>query len=256
MRVVASVLTGLLFCLSAQAASKENEPTKPDIAVEFLLGGDQWQPGERYRSGNNWLALVCGQRDCRFEPAKLTVRREKWQGHYDDQPTEGQKLVFRRQIKGGGAVIAWFKTESAVPWLKVGSIDTYWAETFEEKRPATEGTLELAVNLPTGDQATLVPLFDPEGSKFYLQLRAQGKRQLLDELGLCSRTVSTQYLIWAGDIDHDGRPDYLIDFADEVGEAKLYLARDAGAGEIVGVTAIYVPPPFGGECDGKGWLTR
>ena len=255
MRLVSGLLIGLLFSVQAMAGSQGHQPRTPDTALEFFLGGDQWQPGERYRGGSNWLALACGKSGCRFEPAKLTVRREKWQGHYDEQPIVGQKLVFRRQTEGVGAVLAWFKIDPAVPWLKAGAIDTYWAEPFKKLRPATEGTLELAVNLPGGDQAVLVPLFDREQGKFLLQLRAQGKRQLLDELGLCSHTVSTDYLVWAGDMDQDGKPDYLIDFADEVGEARLYLARDAGAGEIVGVSAVYVPPPMDGECDGYGWLT-
>lgn len=256
MRIHLSLLAGLLIGASTPAATIESKPQMPSGAIEFLLGGDQWQPGQRYRSDHNWLALVCNKADCRFEPAKLTVRREKWQGHYDDQPTMGQRLVFRRQIPGTGAVLAWFKLDPAVPWLQSGPVVTYWAAGFNEKRPPTAGTLELAVDLPSGHQATLVPLFDPDKGRFLLQLRAQGKRQLLEELGQCSHVVSTDYLVWAGDLDHDGQPDYLIDFADEVGEANLYMAQEARAGEIVGIRAVYVPPPFGGECDGEGWLTR
>ena len=248
---------GLLMGASALAAERGDATAPPGSSpVEFLLGADQWQPGDRYRSGSQWLALVCSKTDCQLEPAKLTVRREKWQGHYDDQPTQGQRLVFRRQTAGPGTVLAWFKQDPAAPWLQAGPVPTYGAATFRKKRPASEGTLELAVDLPHGGQATLVPLFDAEGGRFLLQLRAQGKRQLLDELGLCSHTVSTDYLVWAGDLDRDGQPDYLIDFADEVGEAKLYLARAAAAKELAGVAGVYVPSPFGGECDGEGWVSR
>lgn len=260
MRILLALLSGAagLWLGSAAAAAGErgDAPQPPGNTVEFLLGADQWQPGDRYRSGTQWLALVCSRADCQLEPASLKVRREKWQGHYDDQPTQGQHLVFRRQATGPGTALAWFRQDPAVPWLQVGPVRTYWAASFKKKRPATEGTLELAVDLPGGEQATLVPLFDAEGGRFLLQLRAQGQRQLLDELGLCSHTVSTDYLVWAGDLDGDGRPDYLINFADEVGEAKLYLARNATAQELAGVAAVYVPPPFGGECDGEGWVSR
>lgn len=248
-----ALLAALLPCAPALAAGATDRPA---AAIEFLLGDDPWQPGARYRSGTHWLALACEQATCRLEPAKLTVRREPWQGHYDDKPTMGQKLVFQRQAPAAtGTVLAWFKQDPAVPWLRPGPVRTYWAATMPKKRPATEGTLEQAVDLPGGSQAALVPLLDAEDKRFLLQLRAQGKRQLLGELGQCSGTVA-DYLVWAGDIDGDGQPDYLIDFADPVGEAQLYLAREAGAGEIAGLAATYVPPPFDGECDGEGWIAR
>lgn len=256
MRTIAGLVASLLLGLPLLAAGAEKRPGTPAAAVEFLLGGDQWQPGSRYRSGDNWLALVCGEGRCRFEPARLTVRREQWQGHYDDQPTAGQKLLFRRGTAGPGEALAWFRRDPALPWLQVGPVETYWATGFPRKSPATQGTLEQVVDLPRGEQALLVPLLDQEAGRFLLQLRAAGKRQLLDEVGQCSRMVSPAYLVWAGDLDRDGRPDYLIDFADEVGEARLYLARAAAADEIVGVSAVYLPPPFGGECDGDGWLAR
>jgi hypothetical protein len=80
-----------------------------------------------------------------------------------------------------------------------------------------------------------------------------GKRQLLDEFGACSGMVRSDYLVWAGDFDRDGKPDFLIDFTDDTGEGKLYLSKGAGPDEIAGVAGVYVPPPHGGECDGDGW---
>lgn len=226
----------------------------PDMGIEFMLGGEQWQPGQGFRAGTNWLALVCVRAECNFEPARLVVRREQWQGHYDDKPSDGQKLTFTRQTSGPGKVLGWFKLNPRAPWIAPGPVITYTASTARARRPATEGTLELAVDLPDGKQATLVPLYDREGRRFLIQLRVPGRRQLLDEIGSCSHVVPSDYLVWAGDLDRDGKPDYLIDFADEVGEAKLYLGKEAGATDIVGVAGVYVPPPFGGECDGSGWL--
>ena len=227
----------------------------PDSSVEFLLGGDQWQPGQRYRAGSDWLALVCIKNECSFEPARLVVQKKQWQGHYDDKPTNGQKLVFSRQKPGPGAVLGWFRPNAENPtWLKPGSVTTYAARTSKIKRPASEGTLEFAVDLPGGKQTTLVPLYDQEKRRFLLQIREPARRQLLDELGSCSHTVTADYLVWAGDLDLDGKPDYLINFADDVGVARLYLGKQARPREIIGVGGVYVPPPFGGECDGEGWL--
>jgi len=236
----------------AAAAADGSQPKKTPI--QFLLGGDQWQPGQDYRAGSDWLALVCAKSECSFEPAKLSVRKEQWQGHYDDQPTNGQQLTLRRQTPGAGRVLAWFRLNNEVPWLRPGPVATY-----PKKRPASQGTLEMAVDLPDGRQATLVPLLDRDDAddgrkkwqrnpKFLLQLRVPGQRQLLGEIGMCSNEVVTDYLVWAGDIDGDEKPDYLI-------SGKLYLGGQAAQDEIAGVAAVAVYDQTGeGECDGEGWL--
>lgn len=243
-----------LLLASALPVIAKDKSAAVDPSIEFLLGMDQWQPGQSFRAGSDWLALVCAKSECSLEPAQLAVHKEKWQGHYDAKPTNGQRLTFSRQKPGPGVALAWFKLNHTVAWLTPGSVKTYAASTGKIQRPASEGTLELAVDLPDSKQATLVPLYDQGGRKFILQLRVQGKRQLLDELGSCGHTVNTDYLIWAGDFDRDDKADYLINFADDIGEAKLYLGKDAGPNEIVGVSGVYVSPPFGGECDGSGWL--
>jgi len=243
--------------LAAVAAGADDNPPPKKSPIEMLLGGDQWQPGQRYRAGNDWLALACGKSECRLEPARLAVRKAQWQGHYDNEPTDGQQLTFSRQTPGAGRVLAWFRLNKEVPWLRAGPVATY-----PQKRAASQGTLEMAVDLPDGREATLVPLLDLDKgtekwnrqAKFLLQLRVPGGRQLLGAIASCSNEVSTHYLVWAGDIDGDGKPDYLIDFSDEIGHAALYLGGQAGPGEIAGSAATYDPPPYGGECDGQGWL--
>ncbi len=254
MRTRQCLLGAAMLLLAGAVPAVETSKEPFNSVVEFLLGGDQWQPGQRYRAGSDWLALVCVKNECGLEPARLAVRKEKWQGHYDERPTNGQKLMFNRQMPGAGKVLGWFRLNPNLSWLKPGPVTTYAASTSKIKRPASEGTLEIAVDLPGGMRASLVPLYDPKNRRFLLQMREQGGRQLLEEIGRCSHVVTADYLVWAGDLDLDGKPDYLINFADEVGEAKLYLGKEASPKEIVGVAGVYVPPPFGGECDGEGWL--
>ncbi|MBL0292511.1 MAG: hypothetical protein IPQ15_18225 [Betaproteobacteria bacterium] len=93
--------------------------------VRFVVGNDQWQPGRNYKSSADWLALNCTPSGCSLEPARLTVKAESWQGHYDDKPTRGQKLNFRRLKPGSGSVIAWFQLDAKHPWLKPGAVTTY-----------------------------------------------------------------------------------------------------------------------------------
>ena len=241
----------------ADPTASVNRPVLAD-GVRFVVGNDLWQPGTRFTNGADWLALSCIGSACSLEPARLRVKAESWQGHYDDQATAGQKLNFSKAKPGAGKVIAWFHPDARHAWLKPGPVTTYASSAGRVKRPTSDGTLEVAIEIPGGKQATLVPLLDREASVFRLQLRDPGRRQMLGELGRCSGAVAADYFLWAGDLDGDGGPDYLVSFVDDEGQVILYLASaaDQGAQTIAGVAGAYDAPPYGGECDGDGWLSR
>lgn len=267
MRCAREPLSVTVLCcaaLFAQAGSAGaaveagREPWAEGMAnsVRFVVGNDQWQPGRRYKSSADWLALNCMPSGCSLEPARLTVKAESWQGHYDDKPTRGQKLNLRKLKPGPGSVIAWFQLDARHPWLKPGAVTTYASSAGRSKRPPSEGTLEVAIDLPDGKSATLVPLFDRKNQVFQLQLREPKRRQMLGQLAHCSREVANDFFLWAGDLDGDGRADYLISFIDDEGQVLLYLggAADQGEYQIAGIAGAYNSPPYGGECDGEGWL--
>lgn len=224
-------------------------------SIQFVVGNNVWQPGQRYRNGADWLALACTASTCQLSPAALTVRTESWQGHYDETPTAGQKLSFTKTAAASGKVIAWLHMDAKQKWLAAGPVTTYASSAAPLKQPAGEGTLEVAVDLPNGSQARFVPLLSWEKNAFFLQLRAAQRRQLLGELARCSHEVTTNYFLWAGDLDRDGKPDYLVSFVDADGEIILYLSSVANPGELAGRAGLYNAPPYGGECDGSGWLS-
>ena len=224
---------------------------EPD-SVQLVVGNEVWQSGHQYRSGSEWLAFVCNGAGCAFEPALLVVRAKSWQGQYDDKPTPGQNLTFRKVNQSGGKVLAWFHMDAKHAWLTPGPVLTYASSAAPLKRPPTDGTLEVAIDLPDGSQARLVPLLDKKDERiFRLQLRSQGKRQLLGELGNCSHAVSMDYFLWSGDLDTDGRPDYLINYVDAGGQVILYLSSSAKADEPVGPASTY-DTPSDYECGGDG----
>lgn len=248
-RFIIAVTIGFLAAVTTAWAAT---PTAPGIML--VTGNDVWQPGTQYQNGSDWLALTCTAAACTLDTATLAVRPESWQGHYDEQATQGQKLKFKKTGPAAGKVIAWIRASTAYPWLTPGPVSTYASNAAPLKRPATEGTLEVAVELPNSKPASFVPLLDQAKGVFLLQLRASGQRQLLGQLGGCSQQITTGYFLWAGDLDRDARPDYLVNFVDADGQVILYLSSVATSHELVGMGGVYNAPPFGGECDGGGWF--
>jgi len=242
-------MAGVLPVFTATGAEKP---------YEFVVGNEVWQAGRAARNGTDWLALQCERAGCRFEPARVSVKPATWKRHYEDKPTRGQRLTFSLVKPAPGRTIAWFRVSPKHPPLTAGPVTTYASSAAPFDRPASEGTLEIAVNLPDGTQALFVPMLDRDAATFRLQLRARGDRQLLGELGRCSREVSRDYLLWAGELDGDGKPDFLVSFKDADGEAVLFLSGAGGTrGEpLVGVGGTYAYPPADVECDGEGWLPR
>jgi hypothetical protein len=228
-------------------------------AVRFVQGNDAWQPGRQFKAGKDWLGLACDVNGCTLEPAALAVKRESWQGHYDDQPTDGQKLRFRLEgAARGRSVVAWFSTAAAPQWLRPGPVPTAHSPLTPPRAPPGRGTLEAVVRMPGGGEAVLVPLAaqteDVAGlggrQSVLLQLRTPSARQLLlGTLGSCWGTFDPKrYLLWAGDLDRDGHLDLLVSFVDEDGPVHLYLSSVAQPGQLVGLAGVYLAPPFSGEC--------
>ncbi len=251
-----------------QQVKEARDYWKPKIknGVKFVAGNDLWQPGKQYKSGTDWLALVCDGKGCVLAPAALEAKKESWQGHYDDQPTTGQHLLFRQTGDAQGRAVAWFRTTGAPPWLKPGPVPSYYAGGPYRQLPDKKGTMEFLFELPDGSQATLVPMLvtksflerladKKEGQIYYgtllLQLRTPKQRQLLQgAFGSCSGEVTLGYLMWAGDLDGDSKPDLLISFIDADGPVHLFLSGAAKRDQLVGLAGVFNSPPFGGECDG------
>lgn len=236
-------------------------------SVKFVVGNDLWQPRQQFKAGRDWLALACNAKGCSLEPAALSVKQKLWQGHYDDKPTFGQHLTFKSDGGAGNEVVAWFSTAPSRTWLKPGAVITYYSPQRPLRQPSDRGSLEVVIGLPKGESALLVPMLatkaflnrlQPEQRRDWpsvvLQLRAQNKRQLLQgNLGTCSGTFHPRhYLLWAGDLDQDGKLDFLISFVDADGPVHLYMSSVVKPDKLVGLAGIYESPPFGGECDGPG----
>ncbi|MBT8078844.1 MAG: hypothetical protein KJO31_09695 [Gammaproteobacteria bacterium] len=243
---------------------------KENLGVNFVVGNDLWLPGERFEDGTDWLALVCNAQGCNFQPAALSVKPDQWQGHYDDEPTSGQRLTFTTGADHDGEVTGWFQEAPAFRWLEEGVATTYHSSRHQPGLLPERSALEVTIHLPNDETARLVPLLaistmlnkwqpgrNYSWPRAVLQLRSQRQRQLLPgDLGTCSGLFHPRnYLLWAGDLDKDDKPDYLISYIDADGPVHLFLSTAASADQLVGLGGIYDSPPHGGECDGpEGFL--
>ena len=235
--------------------------------VRFVIGNELWLPDEHYEDGDDWLALACTASGCALEPASLNVEPDTWQGHYDDEPTYGQRLKFRTDAAGQGDIAGWFQASPEFAWLQQGAVTTYHSSQNPAGLLPERSALEAAIPLPGNETARLVPLLITsdqlnqwQSKRNYrwpsaaLQLRADRQRQLLPgEFGSCSGLFHPRnYLLWAGDIDRDDKPDYLVSYVDAEGPVHLFLSSAANEGQLVGLGGIFHSSPFGGECDGPG----
>jgi hypothetical protein len=254
---------------NTETRDTENEVTEetvmqsetPSVAVTFVYGNDVWQPGWAINDSHNWLALACSKRGCNLEPASLKVAAASGRVRHDNYATSGQKLSFKLRGKSEAKPSLWFKADAKLPWLRIGRVPTYYSAEFSLPKQNNTDTFEINIKNASGDQESLVPvLIAPadrpaaairdERQDAYLQLRARDKRQLIDEpIAACSQQLSREYLQWAGDLDGDGKTDYVLNFLDgAAGSIKLYLSSGAANDALVGLAGEGLSAPLDGEC--------
>lgn len=215
--------------------------------VNFVVGAEAVHAGRPFAASERWLALSCADAGCRLVPATLSID-EPHRGRHGSATEPRQLLRFTTPATPDARVVAWFRTDPGLAWLRPGEVVRHF-DGSAPPSPTGQGSEEARIDLPGGASARLVPLLlrrpgpEDERPPVLLQLRAEGRRQLLPGLlGRCTFSfAAAQYLLWAGDLDRDGQADYLIRFADGNGPIHLYLSGQARAGKLVGLAGVYNP---------------
>ena len=232
---------------------------------EGVSGGAVWLhlAGREYRSGAGWWALRCDAA-CELIPLSLTVS-SKDHPVYDASPTRGQVLEFSPRLPADGVVAVFkpFRAPLDKLQLKAGPVPS-WIPGLEckpKKGVRYQGGHVMGgeLRLPGGEKFLLVPRLEQPskaaaeagiGPEAWLELQAGAKRQRIGEFEFDitwdegSTLEPASYIRWVGDLDNDGKADFLVDTGAITTKLALYLSSLAGPGEVVGMAGsfTYVAP--------------
>jgi len=271
LRLVVSLIC--LACGTA-AAADINDPTRGDLVLfpgplqdlvpagapaTAVQGLGLNLPGRNFRAGAGWWSLVC-DRGCRLNPVQLSVHPAT-HPVYDSEPEPSQHLRWAPLPEGlvsrtdpapaNVHLLALFKPVRSLSGLKLsaGPVTTWLHQGMASYPPGGRlGTMEVAIPVAGQAPALLVPRLlaaghgagESQAETLVLELRIGAQRQRLgtfDTGGIegLQPVQPTSYLMWAGDLDGDGKLDLLIDLSGGVTrKVELFLSSLASGQDWVG----------------------
>lgn len=215
-----SLFLGLGLFIAAEATG-QSAVFEPAIDVPSALRLSE----PRGSDLQGWLGLYVGDGRSRLAPTALTAVRE---GTDDDSlwrlaaRTRQQPTFVFRGIAGlkPGAVRTW------IPVSLYIDLDTRVPlGSGGELRWVCDAAAGKAIDAAPSDGCSLV-------------LSASGRRQVLIERVSVEAAWGVS-IDWAGDLDADGRPDFLLNESGEIASTTLWLSSAATPREIVHPAATY-----------------
>jgi hypothetical protein len=226
-------------------------PSVPGLPDAKDRAGYLYFPSHEYRSGTGWWALVCAGITCSLQPGSMEVtpmmHEQSTAPPSDGAPrVPGQALVFSPPTPNGTRMLfKAFKAPADKLVFRPGSVPTYHPGygSRQLRNKEVPNVAETEVELPGDHLLRIVPT--PE---YELMLVLDGRRQKLGEFDPGADVVdwksdvtqnTSGYLVWAGDLDGDGRPDLLVNFwptsaGDYAYSHTLFLSSLAKPGKLVG----------------------
>jgi hypothetical protein len=221
----ASALVALLFASSVSAA---------DPAALLLPG--EYRAGESgAKAGQHWFALVVDEEHSALVDTPVAVEPAA-DPVFGDQPGE--------RVAAPALASAPLVLLRNLPLLRAGDVVTVLAEPKDLARDlplmmflnsAEAYRLTLDCGPMKGDRTReRCTLAFARGGRQQVLARFEGSRGESGQRVL--GTDAAPALLWAGDVDRDGRLDLLLDLSDhfDVGATSLLLSTAAGPGELVG----------------------
>lgn len=209
------------------------EPQLPDYKIEMMTLGSYHADEITAKNGETWLGLFNHRGKSYLAPAKIKISR-----FHDIGDGENKNVKTGKEVKIAGAVKPIFLLKNAEK-LKAGTVTTLFEQNekrYEESDLKNGFRKDFNLN---GKLFTLKVVNEnsteeylSEGSK--LVLSSGDAEQIVHPDG-SQRIGESWTLLWAGDLDNDGKLDFLADLSDHYNSTDviLFLSSEAEKGKLV-----------------------
>ena len=264
-RGASAILAGIMLAAPVQAqdpASGEVVLLPFDVPIgnyngsEPVVGPAQLHiAGAGFKAGNGWWILSCAGQGCRLDAASLAVKPST-HPQYDGPPVASQRLTWSARPRVRASLLAAFKPKGALAQLSLrpGPLSTWFHHRMATLPPLDGPLPETRLDMDGGRHALLRQrLVKGAGDTVLeLELATEGKVQQLGRyefhMSEPGYIAPQMVVMWAGDLDGDGKLDLLVNNSAYYWDTTLYLSSLAKPGELVAPAGRfqYAPPDSGG----------
>lgn len=204
----------------------------PPVPLMVMEAGRQFAHGSFPRSPEPWLGLFCEAQACELRKTPVLVS--------DGSAVDILEQTVKLDVLGvNGSAVALFPQVGLHVRLQPGPVPTWYRAVPDEIENAQTRALNRLGKwtLPGGAQPmTLTWVKTPEGKqRYHLALGATKQYLFQQDLEGKYGGDTTPRVDWVGDLDGDGRTDFLVTLPDDncgVDE-RLYLSGSAEPGKLV-----------------------
>ena len=239
MNRLGAILAALCLCFTVEA--QNNQATLP---VKMLVVGEPLAPSEAsHKGGDNWWALVKSDTGFALKKTTVTVQEQEYDAINEAGDTTGVKV--ESDLKESVLILIQGlpnPSPGPVEHIDLGKQGYFYPGyeflfAFPRKSKHQTEWFIYATGSVVSENDSLVL------NNYTLVLRKKGFRiddthQILTQYSMHTREANKNSpIIWIGDLDRDGQPDFLLNLAPTyiTSEISLYLSSMAKEGELVGL---------------------